>query len=68
MITMPHILLLLFFSLLLQSIHASAVTIPAGVGSAQDIIDANPAGTTYTVAPGLHQYFSVQPKDNDMYH
>ena len=62
MLRVTFVLCALFCPLLL----AATVTIPVG-SDAQSIVNANPAGTTYSIASGVHQYFSVRPKSNDKY-
>ena len=62
MLRITFVLCALFCPLLL----AATVTIPVG-SDAQSIVNANPAGTTYSIASGVHQYFSVSPKSNDKY-
>ncbi len=68
-----------FFSLLLclgvltsspvsaVEVTSSPVIIPPGVGSAQEIVNANPPGSTYLIGAGVHQYLNIAPQDNDVY-
>ena len=45
---------------------APAVTIST-TANAQSVVDANPAGTTFSIAPGTHANWSVDPKADDTF-
>jgi hypothetical protein len=53
--------------LIVHSVFSSnAVTINP-TDNAATIVQANPAGTVYTIAAGTHRGFTVTPKSNDVY-
>ena len=55
----------MLLAIAIASASATVLLIPGD--NLQSIVDAHPAGTTYTFAPGLYRFAAIAPKTGDTY-